>query len=136
MLKLFVKFILLLGLVLVGSYALTWQYQVCYASENVFGQSAPADHTSLEHPNVPIFRAASSSTGKLHDKVKAVEIEDDDESMPFRKYTETVQYGITFFYTQVPGYDTHQHYNNRLPFCDHFSRSSSHKFIVNRVIRI
>ncbi len=67
--------------------------------------------------------------------MKAVEVEDDDESEPYRKLLDSNNYSNTFLYEQAPVYILSS-LENRLPFCEHFSYVSNYKFIIHRVIRV
>ncbi|BAV05969.1 hypothetical protein FLA_1984 [Filimonas lacunae] len=81
------------------------------------------------------FNDAASGKNSVYDKEDATEVEDDDESISFRKYSEISNFTVSFIFTQVPGNFVCIH-NNRLPFCKHFSYSSSSKYIVHRSIRV
>jgi len=116
--KLFIRYLLAFCFLLLGGYVLTCHNRICSAVRNDRGQ----------------IRKTTSSSHKIGHSIKATENEDDDESSSSRKYARTTCYSITFF-RQTPGSVYHDP-ENRLPFCEHFSYSSSDKFIVHRVIRI
>lgn len=70
------------------------------------------------------------------DPVNATEVdEDDDDSISSRKLVEITNYFISFLYDHLFA-DYHRYKKERLPFCKHFSYSSSFKYIIQRVIRI
>jgi hypothetical protein len=119
----------------VGGYAYTHQFHVGYSSNNIFEAATQSYIVSLQNDKAVISKDHSSNTKKLNDKIKAVEIEDDDDPVSFKKYSEVNNFCIDFFYVQKPAY-VYRYNNSRLPFCEHFSRSSCDKFIINRVIRI
>jgi len=135
MMRLLIRFIFSLCFLCLGGYAYTHQFRVTYSSNNIFEASAQTYITSLQNDKVVISKDHSSNTRKLNDKVKAVEIDDDDDPVSFKKYSEAGNYCIDFFYLPKPVY-VYRNNNSRLPFCNHFSGSSCDKFIVNRVIRI
>ena len=133
--RLLIRFIFSVCFLLIGGYAYTHQFHLGYSSNNIFQATAQNYIASLQNDKVVISKDHSSNTRKHNDKIKAVEIEDDDDPVSFKKYSETSNFCIDFFYVQKPAYVC-QRNNNRLPFCKHFSRSSCDKFIINRVIRI
>ena len=69
------------------------------------------------------------------DAVSADETEDEDELIAPRKYVEITNYLITFFHSQATPYSS-SYVLNRLPFCTHFSYTSSDIYIVQRVIKV
>lgn len=79
-----------------------------------------------------------SKTTTSNDKsegVNATETEDEDELISPRKLLEITNYFVSFFHSQA-----FDQYNSRfqtgLPFCKHFSYTSSDIYIVQRVIRV
>lgn len=72
-------------------------------------------------------------SGAKKEKMKATEVEDEEESLSGRKHLQLSNYyhldplepAVYFNYLKHP-----------LPFCIHFSYSSSDKFIMHRVIRV
>jgi hypothetical protein len=69
------------------------------------------------------------------DALSATETEDDDELLAPRKYVEITNYLITFFYSHAAGL-ANSRMQTRLPFCKHFSYTSSDIYIVQRVIKV
>jgi len=135
MMRLLIRLIFSLCFLCLGGYAYTHQFRVAYSSNNIFEATAQNYIASLQNDKVVISKDHSPNTRKLNDKIKAVEIEDDDDPVSFKKYSEAGNYCIDFFYLPKPVY-VYRNYNSRLPFCNYFSWSSCDKFIVNRVIRI
>ena len=77
-------------------------------------------------------KATSSPSDR--DGINATELEEDDFSAS-RKFVEITNYFLSFFYKAIAG-NSGQHQKDRLPFCKHFSYSSSYKYLTQRVIRI
>ncbi|KAA2241318.1 hypothetical protein F0L74_15550 [Chitinophaga agrisoli] len=88
-----------------------------------------------ERRKTRIGKTVPSNAGKLSNKPKATEVEEDDETAPFRRYLECGSYCIGFYFAQEIG-SSYSHVETHLPSCEHFSYYSSDKFIVHRVIRI
>lgn len=68
-------------------------------------------------------------------KSKATEVQDDDEIPASKKQLKISNSCTNFFSTCEPA-SFYPYFKRPLPFCKHFSYSSSNKFIVYRVIRI
>jgi len=81
-----------------------------------------------------ILREAASLDAD-NEGVTATETDDDDELLSPRKYVEVFNYFITFFLAYRSEYIC-RYVKNRLPFCKHFSYTSSDQYIVLRVIRV
>jgi hypothetical protein len=79
----------------------------------------------------PLISNAPSS-GAKKEKIKATEVEE-EESFSARKHLQISHYFCLS--SQEPTSD-YSYLKNPLPFCNHFSYSSSDKFIVHRVIRV
>lgn len=73
------------------------------------------------------------SSGAKKEKIKATEVEDEEESFSGRKHLLISTYFL--FNPQEPA-SYYSYLKNPLPFCNHFSYSSSYKFIIHRVIRV
>ncbi|AWO00837.1 hypothetical protein DLD77_03560 [Chitinophaga alhagiae] len=72
---------------------------------------------------------------RASEKIKAVEIQEDDEPGSSRKHPESRNPYITLPATLARQLTYHD-LKRPLPAYAHFAYSSSHKFIVHRVIRI
>lgn len=94
----------------------------------------PEQANSVTTKNIRTVIEDATVPGEENEFVNATETEDDELIAP-RKYTEISNYFFTFFYSHLSGY-FNQYLNNRLPFCKHFSYTSSNKYIVQRVIRV
>ena len=133
--RMLIRLMFSLCFLLVGGYAYTHQFHIGYSSNNIFGATAQTYIDSLQNDKVVISKDHSPNTRRLNDKIKAVEIEDDDDPVSFRKYSEVGNYCLDLFYIQQPAF-VHRLNNNRLPFSDHLLRCSGNKFIINCVLRI
>ncbi|NII28177.1 hypothetical protein HB364_24050 [Pseudoflavitalea sp. X16] len=107
-----------------------------YSRKRIAHSSVHASYSRQLGGEVTVSKAGSSDTGnKTNEIIIAVEIEEDDESASSKKQGGTSHYPISYLYAPEPGGD-YCNGCNRLPFCEHFSRTSSYKFILHRVIRI
>lgn len=79
----------------------------------------------------PLISNAPSS-GAKNEKIKATEVEE-EESFSARKHLQISQYFCLS--SQDPTSD-YSYLKNPLPLCNHFSYSSSDKFIVHCIIRV
>ena len=79
----------------------------------------------------PLISNAPSS-GAKKEKIKATEVEE-EESFSARKHLQISHY---FCLSSQEPTSNYSYLKNPLPFCNHFSYSSSDKFIVHRVIRV
>ena len=94
-----------------------------------------AELVAMQTNKTPAYDVPASSSGKIADRIKATEIDEEGESGSFRKQLETGIYRITVFYAlsagcSLPGYHCY------LPFSAHAFSASADKYIVHRVIRI
>jgi hypothetical protein len=64
-----------------------------------------------------------------------ISIEDEDDLIVTRKFSVPVKYILLPDYNQLL-VTFYNFPNNRLPFCTHFSYTSSYKYILQRVLRI
>lgn len=115
-------------------YAHAYHARACCSSKKILEQSAQAGFVAVQNKDL-IRKATSSNTGKVIDRIKAEEVEDEDESFSLRKHADISSYFIGFFYAHVLGYFLCCK-QKRLPFCEHFSYTASNKCILNCVIRI
>ncbi len=108
-----------------------------YTTANIPETSLHASYCPIQDLELHISVVPSSDAENVSDKIKATEIEDEDESESFhcRKLLEVTNDCTASYYAQASGY-VQRYLQNRLPFCRHFSYSSSYKFIVHRAIRI
>lgn len=84
--------------------------------------------TRNQHPLI----SNAPSSGKKKEKIKATEVEE-EESFSARKHLQISHY---FCLSSQEPTSNYSYLKNPLPFCNHFSYSSSDKFIVHRVIRV
>jgi hypothetical protein len=135
MMRLLTRFLLSLCFLWLGGYVLTCHSGIGYPLKQVIERPIHNNYTSLEYRKAQIIKTPSRSTDKGAEKTKAIEIEEDeDESVLFKKYLETGNFQTAFLNTQGP--ENFLLCLNPLPSCEHFSYSSSDKFIIHRVIRI
>lgn len=129
--KWFLQFLVIFCLLLTGAYGNTYAY----------GQ-----HTCINHYRAQwaytqaIIKPAPSGPQKRNDKVivsdnEEEEKEEDDERNTVRTCQSIGNYLTTFFY-MLTSEGSGNKVGNRLPFCEHFSYASSHRYIVLRVIRV
>lgn len=134
MMRFLVGLFLSLYFFLLGGYAHSYRHIIgFFPGKNC--EASLQDKPAVQNGEALIFKAAVPSTEKRSEKIKAVEIEDDDESVPLKKYADTGNCNITFLNALAPSYICY-YLKDRLPFCEHFSYCSSDKFIINRVIRV
>jgi len=80
----------------------------------------------------PVFR---NNTFK-EQKEDFISLEDDDEELTFsRKYVLLAKYFVVLAYTALLAC-CYNYFKSRLPFCWHLSYISTHKYILQRVLRI
>jgi len=136
MMRVVIKFLLSCCVLLLGGYALTCHNVIGYTPKKVFDRSPHIHYSCLRYDNAEITTAPSPKTKKGREKIKAIEIEEEDEeSALFRKYLETGNTLIAFLNAQAPT-SVYQYFEGTLPFCEHFSYFSCYKFIIHLVIRI
>jgi hypothetical protein len=135
MMRLIVTFLLSTFFLLVRGnahlYAHATHDRTCYCPAQLPEKSKDAVSANQSQNN--ITKACTNSTS--NDGFNATELEDEDDFIAFRKFVEVTNYFLSFFYAHVLGNDS-QYVKNRLPVCEHFSYSSSCKYIMQRVIRI
>ena len=129
------RLLLSLCFILVGGYAILHSHHSSYALNASFKNSFHPGIAFKQNDDPSFESIASPNAKKKYERIKAVEIEEDDESEPFRKPLESNNYSTTFLYEQAPIYILSS-LENRLPFCEHFSYVSNYKFIIHRVIRV
>lgn len=84
----------------------------------------------------PAFKKADSpTTGKEQERIKAVEVEEDEESESFHQYL-SLYTDFTDYYTAIIPACTYLLERYSLPFCEHFSYASLEKYLLHLVIRI
>ena len=135
--RLLIKFIISLCFLLWGGYAHAYQRRMCNAPKRFFETTIRANLPGEQHDQVLVSKPRPSNAGnKAGDTIIATEIEEeDDEAGSYKKRSLAGHGCISFFDGQAPG-NIPLYLNAPLPFCEHFSYSSSDKFILHRVIRI
>lgn len=129
--RLVITFFLSLFFLLPGGY--DHLYAICYTTAKPAAKAEQATLSASKSSHFLIKKATSSDVE--NEAVNATEREDDDELPSERKLVEINNYFISFFYTHSHGY-FHSYLKDRLPFCKHFSYTSSGKYIVQRAIRV
>lgn len=134
--RVLIKLLLSLCVLLLGGYALICHNVIGYSPKKVFDRSPHLHYVCFQYDNARISKLPAPKTKKGTEKIKAIEIEEEDEeSALFRKYvlngTPLIGYLTTFDPSPV-----YQYFKGSLPFCEHFSYISSYKFIIHLVIRI
>jgi hypothetical protein len=87
------------------------------------------------HPNAAFKKADVPNTHKDLDRIKAVEIDEDDETECTRHFTSCTP-DFAAIYTSIDPSFPHHFQQNNLPFCEHLSYASEEKYILHLVIRI
>lgn len=133
------RIILSLGFLLLGEnahlYAHALGHEGAY-SHNSSIKSYVRHGLSVLHNDKSYFSAEPApEKQKEKDKKKGEEVEDEDDWVASRKYFDATIICFTVFYALATGFSFH-FIQSRLPFCKHFSYSSSNKYILHRVIRI
>jgi hypothetical protein len=79
---------------------------------------------------------AAHPVKKKESESKGEEMEDEEElTSSSKKHFEFSNFCVAFFYTFTPGFTSLIQFD-RLPFCEHFSYSSSFKYLLHCVFRI
>jgi hypothetical protein len=131
--KLLLRFVLLLCILLLAGNAHTTHLRIGYFPGNTFELSVPCNFSSVHNDRLLSSNAPLSGKNS-RDKLKAAEVDDDDDDV--RAAKKNIGFiSIPFLYTQVSDY-IHTFRKCSLPFCEHFSLISPYKFIIHRVIRI
>lgn len=138
MTRLLIRYLLSLFFLFWGGYAHLHHHRCCYGSNKIYQGSVQVGLSSSSNRRICFSKAPPASNGPriYYSRIKAtiVEEEEDEETESSRNHSNTSYY-TGFFYAQSMGAIDHQ-LNGRLPFCEHFSYSSSSKFILHRVIRV
>ncbi|HVI47335.1 MAG TPA: hypothetical protein VM802_20825 [Chitinophaga sp.] len=95
-----------------------------------------AEFSAAQSSHAFVGKAPSSNKRKAGEKIKATEIEEDEDPVSFRKLLETGMNLITLFYAPERGCCNTDFHNIDLPYSTHFSYADVDMFIVHRVIRI
>jgi hypothetical protein len=136
--RLLIRLILPLCFLLLGRFAYTYETAAYCSLQNVFESSVQANLFAGQFTRGLIYSDAPTNTRNEYDHIKALEIgeeDDDDESEFSKKSSKNDNSCISFYNAGEPG-SICRYFNNRLPFCEHLSWSSSNKFLIHRVIRI
>lgn len=136
--RLLIRLIISLCLLLRVGYAHADQGFIGNAPESLFDRPVQIHLSARKDGKVTVSKAPASNTGnKANDMIIATEMEEeeDDEPVSSKKHAGTRNGCIPFLYARTPE-DYYRYLKNHLPFCEHFSRSSSFKFIIHRTIRI
>jgi hypothetical protein len=126
------KFFLLLCILMLAGNAHTTHPRIGFFQGNIFEPSVPGNY-SKEHNDRLLSSNAPINRKSHHDKLKATEVDDDDDLRASKKNLGTIC--ISFLYTEASDCIT-MFRKSSLPFCEHFSLTSLFKFIIHRVIRI
>ncbi|MFL5745967.1 MAG: hypothetical protein ACJ751_14940 [Niastella sp.] len=126
------KFVLLLCILLLAGNAHTTHPRIGFFPGNTFEPSVPGNYSKDHNDRLLSSNAPINKKGS-HDKLKATEVDDDDDLRASKKNVGTIC--ISFLYTEASDCTT-MFRKSSLPFCEHFSLTSSFKFIIHRVIRI
>lgn len=134
--RLLTVFILSLYFLLSGETAAAFQHGGDHAPAKIFQAIARANFIDPPEEEVSVCRAETPpGVNGADNEIKAVECQENEVPGTSGKDSDAGHSCISFYCTQVGGIIPHG-LNNRLPVCDHFSCSSSPKFIIHRVLRI
>lgn len=114
-------------------YARAYNNPTCYSPAKLSAGSELGGLDNEKDKQTVIHKATSSDSET--EAINARETEDDEELIAPRKYVEITNYFITFLQAHLAG-DGSCYLKSRLPICEHFSYTSSDKYIVQRVIRV
>jgi len=135
MMRLLIRWFLSLCLLFLTGYAPAYQGTVRYAPKDLFERAVQAGLSDIQSNEGLIFRTNSTGTKNGRHRLKAIVIEEDEESSTSRKNAESSNSCITFYNSLANQYIDHD-LDGRLPFCEHFSYFASSKLIMHCVIRI
>jgi hypothetical protein len=136
MMKLFVRFLLSLGFLLLGGHARTSQESTHGFPQHFFTAFEQTGDASLQSAPAFFTQGPASGHREINDLLADEEVEDDDdddESKSSKKHPGTGN-SISLIDQQSAAND--RFIKSALPFCEHFSYTSALKFIIHCVIRI
>lgn len=139
MMRWFIRCLLSLSFLLLRGYVHLYAHTTHTGNNTVAQQiiapSLPHHFSQLHNRKGLVNEAGAPGSRKISDRLKATEIEDDDDTLSLRKYAEISPYFIAYLHAYVLNF-FHCCKQKRLPFCEHFSYAASGKCILYRVIRI
>ena len=135
--RVLIRFTISLCFLLWGGYTHAYQQRLYSTLKQRFARCVQASSSGEQDDQARVSKNYPANTGhNAGDAVEATEIEEeDDESSAFKKRSLGGN-GCHSFLDGQAASDVPDYLNAPLPFCEHFSYSSSNKFIFHRVIRI
>ncbi|NLR57747.1 hypothetical protein HGH93_06535 [Chitinophaga polysaccharea] len=133
--RLIIGYFLSLCFLLLGGNAHAHKTGAARLSAWTIENTIQAELVAMQTNKTPVCDVPASSSGKIADRIKATEIDEEGESGSFRKLLETGISRITVFYTLSAGSSLPSHFRY-LPFSAHAFSASADRYIVHRVIRI
>lgn len=91
--------------------------------------------TSYKQHHAKASFKAAHPVKKKENESKSEELEDEEELTSSKKHFEFCNFCVALVYTLTPGFTALNQFD-RLPFCEHFSYSSSFKYLLHCVFRI
>ncbi|WP_207514586.1 hypothetical protein [Longitalea luteola] len=130
--KLFLRSLLFFMLLLAG-YAQASPVQTGCIPKDILKEAAPVGYSAIHHHRLLQGHAPCSESNNAHHAIADPEVDDDeDESKAGKKNVANDRFSLI----QSPAVAGIYNYNNRLPFCAHFSLPAACKFIFHCAIRI
>jgi hypothetical protein len=132
--KLFLRFLLFCILLLAG-YAQASPVRTGCTPKDLIEKAEPVNYSPIHYHRLRQGSAPSSDSNNAHDAIADSEVDDDDDDNESKAGKKSLT-NDRFSRIQSPALAGFYHYNNRLPFCDHFSLAAACKIIFHCVIRI
>lgn len=138
MMRLFIRFLLLLCFLLLGRHALTHHNSFGFNCEEQIEKLPQADIAFGLNEVYLIYKSATPGKEKLYEKIKAIEIEDDDDDDEKESFKKNLRSGNSFISAFCKQWleNSYRYCNSRLIFCKHIEWSTPDKFIFHQVFRI
>jgi len=128
-------FLLLFFLVITGSNPVTTSVHRNKTSYQPTQNIVKAQQCRLEYANVGLPIIINDNLNQKKDDLISLADDDDDDIVFSRKLVVVAKQFVALSYTFISVHFYNYH-KNRLPFCRHFSYTSSIKYIIQRVLRL
>ncbi len=128
-------FLLLFFLVITGSNPVTTGVHHNKTSYQPTQNIVKAQQCRLEYANLGLPLIINDNLSQKKDDFISLADDDDDDLIFSRKLVVVAKQFVTLSYTFISVHFCNYH-KNRLPFCSHFSYTSSFKYILQRVLRL
>ena len=128
-------FLLLFFLVITGSNPVSNSVHHNKTSYQPTQNIVKAQQSRLEYANLGLPLIINDNLNQKKDDLISLADDDDDDIVFSRKLVVAAKQFVALSYTFVSVHFYNYH-KNRLPFCRHFSYTSSIKYIIQRVLRL